>query len=64
MLERNFAYTPAFDDAHSRERLERLHPPQWRNPRPVDRYDLAVIGADRLDWSPRTGQRRSVRESP
>jgi len=44
MLERNFAYTPAFDDAHSRERLERLHPPQWRNPRPVDRYDLAVIG--------------------
>src|SRR5665811_32853 len=32
-------------DAHERERLENLHPSEWRNPQPADRYNLVVIGA-------------------
>jgi pyruvate/2-oxoglutarate dehydrogenase complex dihydrolipoamide dehydrogenase (E3) component len=43
MLQRDIPTAPC--DAHERERLENLHPVDWRNPRPVDRYDLVVIGA-------------------
>ncbi len=31
-------------DTHERERLENAHPPGWRNPQPVDRYSLVVVG--------------------
>lgn len=32
-------------DAHERERLANVHPAGWRNPQPVDRYTLVVVGA-------------------
>ena len=32
-------------DTANRELLENVRPPTWRNPRPVDRYTLVVIGA-------------------
>ena len=32
-------------DEHERERLRNVHPSEWRNPQPKDRYDLVVIGA-------------------
>jgi pyruvate/2-oxoglutarate dehydrogenase complex dihydrolipoamide dehydrogenase (E3) component len=32
-------------DEHDRERLENVHPSEWRNPQPKDQYDLVVIGA-------------------
>jgi pyruvate/2-oxoglutarate dehydrogenase complex dihydrolipoamide dehydrogenase (E3) component len=45
MLERNSSFAPDSHDAHERERLENLHPSEWRNPQPADRYDLVIIGA-------------------
>ena len=45
MLQRNTSFAPVSQDAHERERLENLHPSEWRNPRPADRYNLVVIGA-------------------
>jgi pyruvate/2-oxoglutarate dehydrogenase complex dihydrolipoamide dehydrogenase (E3) component len=45
MLQRNTSLAPVSQDAHERERLENLHPSEWRNPRPADRYNLVVIGA-------------------
>jgi len=45
MLQRNTSFAPASQDAHQRERLENLHPSEWRNPQPADRYNLVVIGA-------------------
>ncbi len=32
-------------DTHERERQENLHPSEWRNPKPADRYNLVVVGA-------------------
>lgn len=32
-------------DASERERISNTRPVSWRNPRPIGRYDLAVIGA-------------------
>jgi pyruvate/2-oxoglutarate dehydrogenase complex dihydrolipoamide dehydrogenase (E3) component len=32
-------------DAYERERLDNVHPPGWRNPRPAARYSLVVVGA-------------------
>ena len=32
-------------DRFERERLENVRPAAWRNPRPVDKYNLVVIGA-------------------
>lgn len=32
------------DDAHDRERVAQVHPPDWRNPTPKSRYHLVVIG--------------------
>src|SRR5712691_5383564 len=32
-------------DAHEREWLENVHPSEWRNPQPTDRYSLVVVGA-------------------
>ena len=32
------------NDYDQRE-LQNVHPPDWKNPEPVDRYHLAVIGA-------------------
>jgi len=43
MQQRNDPST-APQDAHERERLDNVHPPAWRNPRPADRYGLVVIG--------------------
>ena len=31
-------------DPHERERLQNLHPPEWRNPPPADSYGLVVVG--------------------
>ena len=33
------------DDAHNRELVALVHPSDWMNPQPADRYDLVVIGA-------------------
>ena len=33
------------DDAHNRELVGHVHPPDWRNPEPRDRYHLVVVGA-------------------
>jgi pyruvate/2-oxoglutarate dehydrogenase complex dihydrolipoamide dehydrogenase (E3) component len=35
----------ATTDAAERERLEYLRPAEWRNPRPVERYDFVIVGA-------------------
>lgn len=32
-------------DAHDRELVANVHPPDWKNPEPQDRYHLVVIGA-------------------
>jgi pyruvate/2-oxoglutarate dehydrogenase complex dihydrolipoamide dehydrogenase (E3) component len=32
------------DDRHNRDLVSRVHPPDWRNPAPANRYDLVVIG--------------------
>jgi pyruvate/2-oxoglutarate dehydrogenase complex dihydrolipoamide dehydrogenase (E3) component len=45
MLQPDTSPAPAARAAHERERLENLHPSQWRNPQPRDRYNLAVVGA-------------------
>jgi pyruvate/2-oxoglutarate dehydrogenase complex dihydrolipoamide dehydrogenase (E3) component len=44
-LQRNASVAPVPLDAHERERRENLHPTQWRNPPPADRYALVIIGA-------------------
>lgn len=33
------------DDEYNRELVGNVHPPAWVNPRPVERYNLVVIGA-------------------
>jgi pyruvate/2-oxoglutarate dehydrogenase complex dihydrolipoamide dehydrogenase (E3) component len=33
------------DDAHDRELVSNVHPPDWRSPEPAGRYDLVVVGA-------------------
>ena len=33
------------DDAHNRELVDHVRPPDWRNPEPRDRYHLVVVGA-------------------
>jgi pyruvate/2-oxoglutarate dehydrogenase complex dihydrolipoamide dehydrogenase (E3) component len=33
------------DDRFHRALLDNVHPPAWRNPRPVDKYNLVIIGA-------------------
>jgi len=35
---------PTPSDAHEQRRLQSVHPPGWHNPKPADRYSLAVIG--------------------
>lgn len=32
-------------DAHNRRLLQNVHPPDWTNPQPADRYHLVVVGA-------------------
>lgn len=39
------AYALQPDDAHNRELVRNVHPPDWRNPEPASRYQLVVIGA-------------------
>ena len=41
----NHAVTITPMDEYNRELLANVHPPEWANPRPVDCYDLVVIGA-------------------
>src|SRR5688572_24236469 len=41
--EKHFDLSPM--DAHNRALLENVHPADWKNPRPRDRYHLLVIGA-------------------
>jgi pyruvate/2-oxoglutarate dehydrogenase complex dihydrolipoamide dehydrogenase (E3) component len=45
MLQHDTSFIPVPQDAHERERREHLHPSEWRNPQPRDRYNLVVIGA-------------------
>jgi pyruvate/2-oxoglutarate dehydrogenase complex dihydrolipoamide dehydrogenase (E3) component len=33
------------DDRYNRELLANVHPPDWENPEPADRYHLVVVGA-------------------
>ena len=33
------------DDVHNRELVSHVHPSDWRNPEPRDRYHLVVVGA-------------------
>ena len=33
------------DDEHNRQLVSNVHPPDWRNPQPAERYNLVVIGA-------------------
>jgi pyruvate/2-oxoglutarate dehydrogenase complex dihydrolipoamide dehydrogenase (E3) component len=33
------------DDKHNQELVSSVHPPDWKNPEPVSRYNLVVIGA-------------------
>jgi pyruvate/2-oxoglutarate dehydrogenase complex dihydrolipoamide dehydrogenase (E3) component len=33
------------DDEHNRQLLANVHPPDWVNPKPAERYNLVVIGA-------------------
>ncbi|MBI5250425.1 MAG: FAD-containing oxidoreductase [Desulfomonile tiedjei] len=33
------------DDEHNRELVSNVHPPNWVNPQPAERYNLVVIGA-------------------
>lgn len=33
------------DDVHNQLLVSRVHPPDWVNPQPSDRYDLVVLGA-------------------
>ena len=32
-------------DAHNRQLVSHVHPPDWKNPKPASRYNLVVIGA-------------------
>jgi pyruvate/2-oxoglutarate dehydrogenase complex dihydrolipoamide dehydrogenase (E3) component len=32
------------EDAYEQERMENVRPPGWRNPKPMDRYHLVVVG--------------------
>jgi len=32
------------DESYNRELLENAHPPAWRNPEPLDQYNLVIIG--------------------
>ncbi|MBE9042886.1 mercuric reductase [Pleurocapsales cyanobacterium LEGE 10410] len=41
----NHAVTIAPMDEYNRELIANVHPPDWANPKPADRYDLVVIGA-------------------
>ncbi len=45
MVQSNASPSSAPQDAHERERRAHLHPTDWRNPRPRDRYNLVVVGA-------------------
>ncbi|MEM1181461.1 MAG: FAD-containing oxidoreductase [Acidobacteriota bacterium] len=33
------------DDEHVRELIRHVHPPDWKNPEPAERYHLVVVGA-------------------
>lgn len=45
MNDRDRAITITPLDEYNRELLANVHPPEWKNPQPVERYDLVVIGA-------------------
>jgi pyruvate/2-oxoglutarate dehydrogenase complex dihydrolipoamide dehydrogenase (E3) component len=45
MPQRNDLDSTAPQDADERERLDNVHPAGWRNPQPVDRYSLVIVGA-------------------
>ena len=45
MLKRNAFYSTAAQEAHESERLANVHPAEWRNPAPAERYSFVVIGA-------------------
>ena len=45
MLERNSSPGTELDqDAYEQERMENVHPAEWRNPTPAGRYNLVVVG--------------------
>ena len=33
------------DESYNRALLENAHPPAWRNPDPLDKYNLVIVGA-------------------
>lgn len=37
-------------DSHNQLLRDRVHPSDWINPIPADRYDLVVIGGGLLAW--------------
>jgi pyruvate/2-oxoglutarate dehydrogenase complex dihydrolipoamide dehydrogenase (E3) component len=45
MKQRNEHSSTIPQDVYERERLENVHPSEWHNPQPADRYNLAVVGA-------------------
>ena len=44
MQQRNVLRAVLPQDAYEQERMENLRPPGWRNPKPVARYSLVVVG--------------------
>ena len=45
MQQLNDPSSTAPNDAYERERLDNVHPAEWRNPQPAGRYNLVVVGA-------------------
>ena len=41
------------DDAHNQALVANVHPADWPNPEPQNRYNLVVIGRARPAWSVR-----------
>ena len=45
MTQQHDFFSTAPQDGYERERLAQVRPASWRNPQPVDRYSLVVVGA-------------------
>jgi pyruvate/2-oxoglutarate dehydrogenase complex dihydrolipoamide dehydrogenase (E3) component len=44
MQPHNSSDAPHAQDRYEQERMQNVHPPGWRNPKPAGRYDLIVVG--------------------
>ncbi len=45
MQQDKFSRTMLPDESYNRALLENAHPPAWRNPDPLDKYNLVIVGA-------------------